>query len=180
VRENLGVASLTVPVGPEDHVLGLADAPLVLVMYGDFECPYCAAAQGVVRRVRGRLEGRLAFVFRHLPIAARHPHAELAAQASEAAAAQGEFWAYHDALYAARGRLGLEDLVAHAERLGLDSHRLHTEVESSVHLPRIWRDTESAVASGATGTPAFFANGTLVEGAFDAGSLVEALEAWEV
>jgi len=169
------MSSLTAPVGPEDHVLGNADAPLVLVMYGDFECPYCAAAQGVVRRVRARLEGRLAFAFRHLPIAERHPHAELAAQASEAAARQGEFWAYHDALYATRGRLELGDLVAHADGLGLDSHRLREEVESGVHLPRIWRDTESAVASGATGTPAFFANGALVEGAFDAGSLVEAL-----
>lgn len=176
MRENLGVTSLTAPLGPEDHVLGAADAPLVLVMYGDFECPFCIAAQGVVRRVRARLEGRLAFAFRHLPMAERHPHAELAAQASEAAAVQGEFWAYHDALYAARGRLELADLVAHAQGLELDGGRLRDEVESGVHLPRIWRDTESAVASGATGTPTFFANGALVEGAFDAGSLVEALE----
>lgn len=169
--------SLTPPVGPADHVLGPADAPLVLVMYGDFECPFCAAAQSVVRRVRGRLEGRLRFVFRHLPIAERHPHAELAAQASEAVAAQGAFWPYHDALYAARGRLALPDLIAHATRLGLDSERVREEVESGTHLPRVWHDTESAVASGATGTPAFFANDELVDGAFDAGSLVEALEA---
>ena len=91
---------LTPPLGADDHVDGPADAPLELVMYGDFQCPFCTAAQPILRRVRDRLDGRLRFAFRHFPLRALHPDAERAAQASEAAAAQGAFWAMHDALYA--------------------------------------------------------------------------------
>ena len=98
-------ASLDPPLGPDDHVRGAADAPYELVMYGDFECPYCAAAQSILARVRTRLGDELRFVFRHLPLEAVHPHARHAAEAAEAAAAQGAFWEMHDALYAARGRL---------------------------------------------------------------------------
>src|SRR5688572_18974756 len=98
-------------LGADDHVAGPAGAPLELVMYGDFQCPYCAAAQSIVRRVRERLDGRLRFAFRHLPLSAVHPDAQRAAEASEAAAAQDAFWPMHDRLYAARGRLGSGDLV---------------------------------------------------------------------
>src|SRR5688500_18268952 len=108
------------PVGPEDHVRGAEDAELELVMYGDFECPYCAAAQSILDRVQARLDGRLRFVFRHFPLDEVHPHARQAAEAAEAAAAQGRFWEMHDALYAARGRLIERDLLDHARVIGLD------------------------------------------------------------
>src|SRR3954470_12986678 len=111
---------LTEPVHDGDHVRGAAGADLELVMYGDFECPYCAAAQGILARVERRLDGRLRFVFRHFPVEDVHPHARQAAEASEAAAAQGAFWGMHDALYAAGGRLATDDLVRHAAALGLD------------------------------------------------------------
>ena len=108
-----------------------------------------------------------------------HPQAELAAQASEAAAAQDAFWPMHDALYAARGRLARDDLVGHAAALGLDGARVRSELAEGVHAARVARDDASARAAGAQGTPAFFVNGVLHEGAFDAGSLVDALQASE-
>lgn len=169
-------ASLDPPLGPGDHVDGPADAPLELVMYGDFQCPYCAAAQSIVRRVRERLAGRLRFAFRHMPLPS-HPDAGNAAQAAEAAAAQDAFWAMHDELYAGRGRLSVDDLVAHAGAIGLDAERVRRELAEGVHAERVARDDRSARAAGITGTPAFFVNGVLHEGSFDAGSLVDALEA---
>lgn len=164
------------PLGPDDHVAGPADAELELVMYGDFQCPYCVASQSIIRRVRDRLEGRLRFAFRHMPLPA-HPDADNAAQASEAAAAQDAFWPMHDALYAARGRLSLDDLAGHAAALGLDGERVRREVLDGVHAERVARDERSAQAAGVTGTPAFFVNGELHAGSFDAGSLVDALTA---
>ncbi len=169
-------ASLDPPLGPGDHVDGPGDAPLELVMYGDFQCPYCAAAQSIIRRVRERLDGRLRFAFRHMPLPA-HPDAGNAAQASEAAAAQGAFWPMHDELYAGRGRLSVDDLAAHASAIGLDGDRVRREIAAGMHAERVARDDAGARAAGIAGTPAFFVNGTLHEGSFDAGSLVEALEA---
>lgn len=169
-------APLEPPLGADDHVAGPADAPLELVMYGDFQCPYCAAAQSILRRVRDRLDGRLRFAFRHMPLPV-HPAADDAAQAAEAAAAQGGFWPMHDALYAARGRLSVDDLAAHARAIGLDGERVRREITDRVHAARVARDERSARRAGVTGTPAFFVNGVLQEGAFDAGSLVAALEA---
>jgi len=164
------------PLGPDDHVDGPADAPLELVMYGDFQCPYCAASQSIVRRVRDRLDGRLRFAFRHMPLPEVHPEAQLAAEASEAAAAQGAFWPMHDHLYAARGRLHFEELVGQAAALGLDADRVRAEISDGTHAARVARDADSAAAAGVQGTPAFFVNGALHDGAFDAGSLVDALE----
>jgi protein-disulfide isomerase len=169
-------ALLDPPLGPDDHVQGPVDAPLELVMYGDFQCPYCTAAQTILRRVRERLDGRLRFAFRHFPLPS-HPDAERAAQAAESAAAQGAFWPMHDHLYDGRGRLSLDDLVAHAEAIGIEGARVRRDVADGVHAARVARDERSARAAGITGTPAFFVNGVLHEGAFDAGSLVTALEA---
>jgi protein-disulfide isomerase len=169
------LAGLTEPVHEGDHVRGPAGAELVLVMYGDFECPYCAAAQGILARVEQRLGDRLRFVFRHFPLDWIHPHALHAAQAAEAAAAQGAFWEMHDALFAARGRLEDADLVAHARRLGLDAAAVDAALRAGTYAERVEHDRASGTAAGVTGTPGFFANGTRVEGAFDAGSLVTAL-----
>jgi Na+:H+ antiporter, NhaA family len=168
-------AILDPPLGPGDHVMGAMDAPYVLVMYGDFECPYCAAAQSILARVRSRLGDDLRFSFRHLPLESVHPHARLAAEASEAAAAQGAFWEMHDALYAARGRLEDADLVSHARGLGLDAERVGRELADGTHAARVERDLGSAHALGLTSTPAFFANGVQHTDAYDAGSLVAAL-----
>ena len=144
-------------------------------MFGDFQCPFCLGAQSILRRVHERLDGRLAFAFRHLPIPERHPLAPLAAQASEAAAAQGDFWEYHDALYANQPKLSRETMLEVGRDLGLDADRMAAELDSGAHRERVARDLRSAEASGATGTPSFFVNGKRLFGAYDAWSLVEAL-----
>jgi Na+:H+ antiporter, NhaA family len=167
---------LTPPLGPDDHVDGPADAPLELVMYGDFQCPFCTAAQPILRRVRERLGGRLRFAFRQYPLRSLHPDAERAAQASEAAAAQGAFWPMHDALYELRGELGLADIVAAAARIGLDAERLRAELAAGTYAAAVQADVDSGNASGVTGTPTFFAGGTRHTGAFDAQSLIAAVE----
>ena len=167
--------TLDPPLGPGDHVTGSDAAPYELVMYGDFECPYCAAAQSILARVRSRLGDELRFAFRHFPLAEVHPHARHAAEAAEAAAAQGAFWPMHDALYAGRGRLTDRDLAAHAAGLGLDGERVAAELTSHVHAPRVEADLESARRAGLTGTPAFYVNGEQFTGTYDAGSLVAAL-----
>jgi len=167
---------LSPPLEDIDHTRGAPEAPLQLVMFGDFQCPFCLGAQSVLRRVRERLGDQLLFGFRHLPIPERHPLAPLAAEASEAAAAQGSFWEYHDALYANQPKLSRETILEVAGDLGLDVDRVTAEIESGAHRDRIARDIASAEASGATGTPTFFVNGKRFFGAYDAGSLVEALE----
>jgi protein-disulfide isomerase len=169
-------ATLAPPLEEPDHLRGELGRPLQLVMFGDFQCPFCLGAQSVLRRVRERLGERLVFAFRHLPIPERHPLAPLAAEASEAAAAQGRFWEYHDALFAAQPKLSRETMLGVGRELGLDAERMAAELDSGAHRPRIERDLRSAEQSGATGTPTFFANGVRHYGAYDASSLVEALE----
>ena len=146
-------------------------------MFGDFQCPFCLGAQSILRRLRDRLGDRLTFAFRHLPIPEKHPLAPMAAQASEAAAAQGRFWEYHDALFAAQPKLSRETMLAVGSELGLDADRMAAEIDSGAHRDRVERDLRSAERSGATGTPTFFVNGARHYGAYDASSLVEALEA---
>lgn len=146
-------------------------------MFGDFQCPFCLGAQSIMRRLRDRLGDRLTFAFRHLPIPERHPLAPLAAQASEAAAAQGKFWEYHDALFKEQPKLSRETMLAVGRELGLDAERMAVEIDSEAYAERIARDVASAEASGATGTPTFFANGKHHFGSYDASSLTEALEA---
>jgi len=167
---------LSPPLEDLDHVRGEPGAPLELVMFGDFQCPFCLGAQSVLRRVRERLGERLLLGFRHLPIPERHPLAPLAAEASEAAAAQDRFWEYHDALYAAQPKLSRETMLAVARDLGIDAGRMEAEIDSGAHRDRVARDVASAEASGATGTPTFFVNGRRLYGAYDASSLVKALE----
>ena len=168
-------ASLDPPLGSDDHVSGRPDAPYELVMYGDFECPYCAAAQSILARVRSRLGDDLRFAFRHLPLESLHPHARHAAEAAEAAAAQGAFWEMHDALYAARGRLEDAELVTHARGLGLDAERVRRELASGEHAARVECDASGAAALGLAATPVFFVNGVQHTGSYDAGALVAAL-----
>jgi formate-nitrite transporter family protein len=168
---------LTPPLSAEDHVDGPDRAELELVMYGDFQCPYCTAAYPIVERVRDQLGPRLLFAFRHFPLHDIHPLAQRAAEASEAAASQGAFWEMHDRMYESRGALDRADLISYAAELGLDAGRVADELDSEVHAPRVQRDLDSGVASGVTGTPAFFVGGRLHRGSFDRSSLIAALEA---
>jgi protein-disulfide isomerase len=166
---------LSPPLEDLDHARGERGAPLQLVMFGDFQCPYCLGAQRSLRRVRERLGERLLFAFRHLPIPEKHPLALPAAEASEAAAVQGRFWEYHDALYANQPKLSRETMLEVGRGVGLDAERIGAELDSGAHRGRIDRDLSSAQASGATGTPTFFVNGERFFGAYDSSSLIEAL-----
>jgi protein-disulfide isomerase len=170
------MTDLTPALSGEDHVDGPEGAEMELVMYGDFQCPYCAAAYPIVFRVRERLRGRLLFAFRHFPLRDVHPDAQRAAEASEAAAAQGAFWTMHDRIYESRGALDAKSLLTHALELGLDGARFATDLRDEAHAPRVQRDVDSGVASGVSATPTFFVNGRLHDTAFDAGSLIAALE----
>lgn len=171
------MSELTPPLSAEDHIDGPERAELELVMYGDFQCPYSAAAWPIVRRVRDQLAGRLLFGFRHFPLLDVHPDAGRAAEAGEAAGAQGGFWPMADRLYESQGALAGPDLVSYAAELGLDSERVATELDSGAHASRVERDLASGRASGVPGTPAFFVGGRLHTGYFDATSLIAALEA---
>jgi protein-disulfide isomerase len=154
-----------------DHIRGPEDAPITLVEYGDFECTYCGRAEDVLRKLRSRLGDDVRLVWRHLPLGDLHPHAQLAAEAAEAAAAQGAFWAMHDLLLTHQQALAYADLLRYAERLGLDSASVRTELDSHTHTARVGRDLASAHASGVAGTPTFFINGKRHEGATDVASL---------
>jgi protein-disulfide isomerase len=167
---------LTPALSAEDHVDGAENAELELVMYGDFQCPYCAAAYPIVKRVRDQLGSRLLFAYRHFPLRDIHPLAQGAAEASEAAGDQGAFWPMHDGLFEARGQLETRSLIDLASSLGLDADRVASELESGLHAPRVQRDVDSGEASGVTATPGFFVNGLLHEGSFDAQSLIAALQ----
>ena len=167
---------LTPPLSAEDHVDGPERAELELVMFGDFQCPYCTAAYPIIHRIRDQLAGRLLFAFRHFPLRDIHPDAERAAEAAEAAAVQGAFWQMHDRMYESNGALSPEDLIRDAADLGLDADRLAAELDSGIHAPRVQRDLDSGIASGVRGTPGFFVGGRLYGGSFDAQSLTAALE----
>jgi Na+/H+ antiporter NhaA len=166
------------PVDPaRDHIRGPVGAPLTLVEYADFECPFCGSATGMVDEVRRRVGDRLRYVFRHLPLTDVHPHAELAAQASEAAGAQDRFWEFHDILFEHQDELEVEDLLGYAGDLELDVERFARELEDGVHSARVREDVASAEASGARGTPTFFVGDRRHVGPYDAATLVAELEA---
>ena len=166
------------PVDPgRDHVRGPADAPLTLLEFGDFECPFCGHATGLVDELRRRFGDELRYVFRHLPLPDAHPYAELAAEASEAAAAQGRFWEYHDMLFRNQDQLEPEDLLGYAGELDLDVEHFARELEDGVHSARVREDVASAEASGARATPTFFVGDRRHLGPYDAETLARALEA---
>lgn len=171
------IVDLSDPVDPEvDHVRGSLDAPVVLVEYGDFECPYCLRAESVLRDLVTAFGDDLAFVFRHLPLDQVHDHARLAAEAAEAADAQGRFWEMHDMLFAHQDALEEADLMRYAQALGLDVDRFARELHQRRHALRVERDVASADDSGAAGTPTFFVNGRRHHGRHDVATLTEVLE----
>jgi protein-disulfide isomerase len=170
-------AKLTLPVSEDrDHIQGPADAPATLVEYGDYECPYCGAAYPIVKQVQERMGDRLRFVFRNFPITTSHPHAEQAAEAAEAADAQGRFWEMHDYLYEHQRHLETADLVSYAEALDLDVERFANELAENVHAARVREDFMSGVRSGVNGTPTFYINGVRHDGSYELEALTAAIE----
>ena len=163
------------PVDPErDHVRGPETASVTLVEYGDFECPYCGLAEPVVRDLLQ--DDDLRYVWRHLPLTDVHPRAQIAAEAAEAAGAQGLFWEMHDLLLEHQEDLLPKDLMAYAEQLGLDMQRFHDDVKRHVAAARVAQDVESADLSGVSGTPTFFINGQRHYGAYDVPTLTTAIK----
>jgi Na+/H+ antiporter NhaA len=160
-----------------DHIRGRADAPLTLVEYGDFECPFCAKTTGVARELAERFGDELRYVFRHLPLPDVHPHAELASRAAVAADAQGRFWDMHDLLFRHQEELEYEDLAGYAADLGLDVEEFLRALDADATAARVRADVASAEASGARGTPTFFVGDRRHIGPHDAQTLGAALEA---
>jgi len=169
-------AHLTVPVSDRDHIAGPDDAPVTLVEYGDYECPYCGQAYLIVQHAQQQLGDRLRFVFRNFPLTSSHPHAEQAAEAAEATGAQGQFWPMHDLLYENQNALDIPALAQYADQLGLDLDRFNEDLRDHRYVDRVREDFMSGVRSGVNGTPTFFINGDRYDGNWDAGSLISALE----
>jgi protein-disulfide isomerase len=177
LTQNYKAPQLTLPVGERDHFEGPSDALMVLVEYGDYQCPYCGAAYPIVKKVQKDLGKRLRFVFRNFPITNAHPYAQWAAETAEAAAVQGKFWEMHDYLYENQVSLGDGAFFAKYEKdLKLDSAKIKREVAQHVHLARIQEDYMSGIRSGVNGTPTFFINGLRYDGYPEFGHLVAALK----
>ena len=170
------LVDLAEDVDPErDHIRGAPDGPVTLVEYGDYQCPYCGQAEVAIRELLDSFGDELRYVWRHLPLNDVHANAQLAAEAAEAASAQGEFWAYHDRLLADQEDLSPRELGRHAEELGLDTARFWAELKSHEHADRIGDDVATADASGVAGTPSFFINGQRYDGEYDVATLTRAV-----
>jgi Na+/H+ antiporter NhaA len=181
-RQQLATAEdlldLSDEVDPErDHVRGPDSAPVTLVEYGDYECPYCGQAEVVVRQLLDEFGDELRYVWRHLPLSDVHLNAQMAAEAAEAAGAQGAFWPMHDKLLISQDELTARDLKRHAEELGLDVARFWDELRRREHAERVAEDVASADTSGVAGTPSFFINGRRHQGAYDVDTLSAAVRA---
>ncbi len=164
------------PVGARDHARGPKDAPVTLVKYGDYECPYCGQAHPDLKKLQERAGEQVRFVFRHFPLDSVHPRARRAAQAAEAAAAQGRFWKMHDLLYENQGELGEEDLMRYAAELGLDLQQFEKDLVNDHHAWRIEEDRLGGNRAGVKGTPTFFVNGVRYTGPIDLDRLLAAVE----
>ena len=154
-----------------DHVRGRPEAPVTLLEYGDFECPYCGTAQPTIEELLRRFPDELRFVFRHLPLNDVHTNAQIAAEAAEAAAAQGAFWDMYDLLLDHQDALSPRDLLGYAAQLGLDTDRFRDDLRQRRHAARVGEDVASADASGVSGTPTFFVNGRRHDGVYDVAAL---------
>ena len=163
------------PMPDRDHIQGPIDAPIRLLEYGDYECPFCGQAYPVVKEIQKRLGNRLCFAFRNFPLSNSHPHAQHAAEAAEAAGDQGRFWQMHDLLYENQNALEDEDLARYAAALHLNETRLLSEVLSSAHVARIREDFRSGARDGVNGTPSFFINGVLYDGRVGVNELLAAI-----
>jgi len=152
-------AKLSLPVGERDHVLGPDDAKVTLVEYGDLECGHCHQVQPIIRQLREHLGRRLRYVYRHFPLKTIHPNAEMAAEAAEAAGAQGKYWEMHDFLFEHQRDLDEAHLFQYAAQLGLDELRFKQDLADRVYSKKVEEDFRSGIRSGVNGTPTFFVNG---------------------
>lgn len=164
------------PLRPDDHIRGGENAEITLVEFGDYECPACAEAYLVIKKIESEMGDDLRFVFRHFPYARLHPHAELAAQAAEAAGAQGKFWEMHDSLFENQEALELDDLVARAEKLQLDIDVFREALKNETYLDRVRTDFRSGVQNGVFSTPTIFINGIRHNDNADYDTLREAIQ----
>jgi Na+/H+ antiporter NhaA len=172
------ILDLSEDIDPErDHIRGPDDAPVTLVEYGDFECPYCGQAESVIRELVSSFGDDVRYVWRHLPLNDVHGSAQLGAEAAEAAAAQGRFWDLYDSLLSHQDELSPRDIARYVEALGLDTERVWDELRRHEHAPRVAEDVASADASGVSGTPTFFINGRRHQGAYDIDTLTTAVKA---
>jgi protein-disulfide isomerase len=171
----IDITTLAVPVSKRDHFQGPFNAPSTLLEYGDYECPACGAAQPLTKAIQTAMQDQLRFVFRNFPLRNVHPHSERAAEAAEAAGAQGSFWEMHDMLFENQIALDDEDLARYAADLGLNVARFIDELRSGVYAPRVQEDFSSAIRSGVNGTPTFFINGFRYDGPRDVETIVDAL-----
>jgi protein-disulfide isomerase len=162
-------------VADRDHIRGAPGAPMRLLIYGDYECPYTRKALISVAPVRTKLGDPLVFAFRNFPLTEIHPHALHAALAAEAADIQGKFWEMHDLLFRRQSALADDDLVTHAASIGLNGDRFRADFADRKGLPRIEADVESGIRSGVEGTPTIFINGRLHRDSYDSTSLIKAL-----
>jgi protein-disulfide isomerase len=169
-------ATLSVEVGENDHIQGPADAPVTLVEYGDYECSHCGEAYGIVKEIQERLGDRVRFAFRNFPLTQIHPHAEAAAVAAEAAAAQGKFWEMHDKLFENQQDLSERALLSYAAELGLDEDKFASDLENGTYREKIEADFMSGAESGVNGTPTFFINGVRYDGNWRSGDFFDALQ----
>ena len=170
------MAKLKPPVSAQDHMKGDSHATVVLVEYGDFQCPHCGAAFPIVNQIEKDYKDKLAFVFRHFPLAESHPYAQAAAVASEAAAKQGKFWEMHSLIFRNQDQLGLEMLLALAESLKLDMKTFQHDFKDPALFKKVEDSFESGIISGVNGTPSFYINGTKYNGSYDYESMTQAIE----
>jgi protein-disulfide isomerase len=168
----------TVPeITADDHVLGPADAPVTVLEYGDYECPYCRGAARDVRRMLDLYPGSIRFVFRNFPIQQLHPHAEQAAEAAEAAAAQGKFWEMYELLLEPSSSLDLDSLLSYARDLGLDTNRFRQDVTGRAYAAKIEGDVREGLRNGVNATPKFYVDGERIDGKFPLEGLEDAIRA---
>jgi protein-disulfide isomerase len=158
------VSALTPPVTERDHTAGSEDAPVTLVEYGDYECPYCGMAYPIVKAAQRQLGDRLRFVFRNFPLREIHPHAQHAAEAAESAGAQRKYWEMHDTIFEHQHALEDDDLVRYAKSIGIDADRVAQDLANGTYAKHVRGDFRSGVRSGVNGTPTFFINGDRYEG----------------
>jgi protein-disulfide isomerase len=169
-------ARLALPVSKRDHITGPANAPVTLVEYGDYECPYCAAAHLILKSIRETIPDDFRYVFRHFPMAQMHPHARLAAEAAEAAGAQDRFWPMHNMLFENQRAIDELHLLGFAEAVGLDVDRFARELREGAYTERVQEDFMSGIKSGVNGTPSFFINGYRYDGSWELEPLRDAIE----
>ena len=169
------MATLKAPITAEDHVQGPENAEVILVEYGDYECPHCGRAYPIVQQVQKHLGKRLRLVFRNFPLSETHPHAEAAAEVAEFAGAQDKFWEMHDRLFENQERLGETLFLNLGEELKLSTAAMRQALEQGTFEARVRADFKGGVRSGVNGTPTFFINGHRHDGSFDFETLVSAI-----